>query len=622
MAFNTQAQANAEKLLFQNKYTALPSENSDDNTQYFKNQYGEQHSYDPDANRYIRSETNEGDQQYTAGSREYLASLYSKYGLDPSMMRGGEEMSRPTEINGGLYVPVRSGYFDPNAGYDNFSPAIKAARAAALKNVYIDSEGNTFAKPQDVEKTNKMIAPYLPPKYDFFNKYGVGLVSAAVLGPAIAGAAGGAGVGAAASADAIGLAQMGQAAGLSGSALSEFVASGGTLGSTAAGAGGAVAASMPQSYWSMLANSSNVGAPSAAAGTIGSNLSPATAAWMQSAGYTADQIASIGSQFGTNGVLNGLALDAGYNVADAFRPDSSFNPDVQFTPYERMYDSMSTQDLGQTVKPFTTNPSFADLGGTAGAAAGATGIAGLLQQLSTLTGLPTSAIERLGGAGISSLASMYGASKLGQASMDAANRVAAANQSATQLQSQMYQDQVARQQPFYQAGLNALPSYTKGVMPGGDLVRPFAATDFQADPGYGFRMSEGLKALDRSAASRGNLLSGATLKGAQRFGQDIASNEYNNAYNRYVGNQATQRNALAGLTGFAPTAAQQIGNAGSNYATNAGNLGINTATTYGNADMTGAAARQSAYMGAGGAFANALSPNPLNAYLNKQLGIA
>jgi hypothetical protein len=363
---------------------------------------------------------------------------------------------------------------------------------------------------------------------------------------------------------------MGQAAGLTGSALSEFVASGGTLGSTAAGGGGIAS------------------------------------------GFTASPY-DYGPDFTSN--VNDLS-------PDTFRPDSSFNPDVQPTPYERMYDSMTPQDLGQAVNPFTTNPSFADLGGTAGAAGGATGIAGLLQQLSTLTGLPTSAIERLGGAGISSLASMYGASKLGQASMDAANRVAAANQSATQLQSQMYQDQVARQQPFYQAGLNALPSYTKGVMPGGDLVRPFAATDFQADPGYGFRMSEGLKALDRSAASRGNLLSGATLKGAQRFGQDIASNEYNNAYNRYVGNQATQRNALAGLTGFAPIAAQQINNAGSNYATNAGNLGINTATTYGNADMTGAAARQSAYMGAGGAFANALSPNPLNAYLNKQLGIA
>lgn len=196
MAFNTQAEADAEKLLFQNKYTALPSEDSDDNTQYFKNQYGEKYYYDPDANRYVRSETNEGDAQYNTGSREYLASLYSKYGLDPSMMRGGEEMSRPTEINGGLYVPVRSGYFDPNAGYDNFSPAIKAARAAALKNVYIDSEGNTFAKPQDVEKTNKMIAPYLPPKQDFLSKYGVGAISALVLGP-IAAAAGGAGLGAA-----------------------------------------------------------------------------------------------------------------------------------------------------------------------------------------------------------------------------------------------------------------------------------------------------------------------------------------------------------------------------------------------------------------------------------------
>ena len=247
---------------------------------------------------------------------------------------------------------------------------------------------------------------------------------------------------------------------------------------------------------------------------------------------------------------------------------------------------------------------------------------GLIQQLANVTGLSTSAIERLGGAGISSLASMYGAGKLGQASMDAANRLATANQGATALQTRMYEDQVARQQPFYQAGLNALPEYTKGVMPGGDLVRPFAATDFQTDPGYGFRMSEGMKALDRTAASRGNLLSGATFKGAQRFNQDMASNEYNNAYNRYVGNQATQRNALAGLTGFAPTAAQQIGNAGSNYASNVNNLSTNTATNFANADLTGAAARQSAYTGAGGAFANALSPNPLNAYLNKQLGLA
>ena len=256
---------------------------------------------------------------------------------------------------------------------------------------------------------------------------------------------------------------------------------------------------------------------------------------------------------------------------------------------------------------------------------------GLIQQLATYTGLSTDAITRLGGAAISSLASMYGAGKLGQASMDAANRLATANQGATALQTRMYEDQVARQQPFYQAGLNALKPYTTGIMgtqeqqdagQPGSLVRPFAATDFQADPGYAFRVSEGLKALDRTAASRGGLLSGATLKGAENYNQNMASNEYNNAYNRYVGNQATQRNALAGLTGFAPTAAQQINNAGTNYATNVNNLSTNTATNYANADLTGAAARPSAYTGAGGAFANALTPNPLNAYINKQLGLA
>ena len=263
---------------------------------------------------------------------------------------------------------------------------------------------------------------------------------------------------------------------------------------------------------------------------------------------------------------------------------------------------------------------FDPMGSVLTQASGGGATSGLIQQLANFTGLSTSAIERLGGAATSSLAGLAGAGMTSSAAREAANRLAGANQTATQLQSKMYEDQVARQQPFYQAGINALPAYTKGVMPGGDLVKPFSMADYQADPGYGFRMSEGMKALDRSAASRGGLLSGATMKGAQRYGQDLASQEYQNAYNRYTGNQATQRNALAGLTGFAPTAAQQIGAAGTNYANTAGNLGINTATNYGNAELTGAAARQSAFGGAGGAFANALSPNPLSAYLNKQYG--
>ena len=372
---------------------------------------------------------------------------------------------------------------------------------------------------------------------------------------------------------------------------------------TGAGTGvgtGTVAGSMPQSYYSMLADSSNVGVPSAAAGTIGSNLSPATAAWMQSAGYTADQIASIGSQFGTNGVLNGLALDAGYNVADAFRPDSSFNPDAEA--------------VGRSA---TTAP---------------TGTAGLLQQLSSLSGLTTDQLTRLGGAGISSLASLYGASKLGQASMNAANRVATANQSATQLQSQMYQDQVARQEPFYQVGVNALGPYTTGIMGtpedraagrAGSLVRPFDVNkDYAQSPWYQASLDKRLKDYTNKMGSMGLVDSGPTRRGILDIAGRAGQEDITNAYNRYNQDLATQRGALGNLAGFASPAAAAMGAAGSNYGTNVNNLGISTATNYGNADMTGAAARQSAYMGAGGAFANALSPNPLNAYLNKQLGIA
>jgi len=329
------------------------------------------------------------------------------------------------------------------------------------------------------------------------------------------------------------------------------------------------------------------------------------------------------------GMVTGTALDAGAAgaagaggaIADQVPFNSLINAGTTYVAPGGVGGAMAGVGTGADIVGSDWASGLPTTNGVAGIGSDAA-TTGLIQQLATYTGLSTDAITRLGGAAISSLASMYGAGKLSQASLSAANRLATANQGATALQTQMYNDQVARQQPFYQAGLNALPAYSQGVMPGGSLVKPFAATDFQADPGYAFRVSEGLKALDRTAASRGGLLSGATLKGAENYNQNMASNEYNNAYNRYVSDQATQRNALAGLTGFAPTAAQQISNAGTNYATNVNNLSTNTATNYANADLTGAAARQSAYTGAGGAFANALTPNPLNAYLNKQLGLA
>lgn len=104
----------------------------------------------------------------------------------------------------------------------------------------------------------------------------------------------------------------------------------------------------------------------------------------------------------------------------------------------------------------------------------------------------------------------------------------------------------------------------------GSLLKTFGMSDFQADPGYEFRQSEAQKALERSAAAKGNLLSGAAAKAIQQRGQDIASDEYQNAYNRFNTNQTNVYNRLAGVGNTGQVTANTLGTQGAN-ATNQAN---------------------------------------------------
>ena len=192
----------------------------------------------------------------------------------------------------------------------------------------------------------------------------------------------------------------------------------------------------------------------------------------------------------------------------------------------------------------------------------------------------------------SSLAQGYSANKTAGAAANAAN---AGQQSQIDLQRRMYEEGVARQQPFYQAGVNALPGYLSGIGQGGELVRGFTQADYQADPGYAFRLSEGQKQLDRQAAIRGGQISGPSMKAAARYGQEMGSQEFGRAYERFRDTQSLRRNALAGVTGFAPTAANAMGNLGQNYATGAGNAMVSQGVNTGNALIAGQQARQSTY---------------------------
>ncbi len=149
----------------------------------------------------------------------------------------------------------------------------------------------------------------------------------------------------------------------------------------------------------------------------------------------------------------------------------------------------------------------------------------------------------------------------GVASNRAANTQAAAANQATQTQWDIYNQNRTDMQPWRDAGANALGQLTAGISPGGQFSKPFT-WDPASDPGYQFRMDEGQKAIERSRAARGGLYGGATGKALERYGQDYASNEYTNSFNRYMAQRDQQYNELAGISGTGQTATQQVGQQG------------------------------------------------------------
>ena len=148
------------------------------------------------------------------------------------------------------------------------------------------------------------------------------------------------------------------------------------------------------------------------------------------------------------------------------------------------------------------------------------------------------------------------------------------------------------QAPFRKAGEEALNK----LLPLSMNYTPFGMDKFTQDPGYAFRLSEGMKALDRTAAARGGLLSGATLKGAQRYGQDLGSQEYQNAFNRYNTDYSMRLAPLQTLAGYGQGATNNLASATNTY-------GANQAENLATRGNIGA----SSYMNAADAFARGAS---------------
>jgi len=168
---------------------------------------------------------------------------------------------------------------------------------------------------------------------------------------------------------------------------------------------------------------------------------------------------------------------------------------------------------------------------------------------------------------MSFIADMWGASKAASASKDAANTA-----SATELQ--MFDQARADEAPWRDAGGKALTLQQALLGMGGNSAAANAAfNQYQNSDGYKFRMGQGEQAVQRSAAARGGLNSGATLKALMEYGQGVGSDEFQ----RYYGD-------LAGMSGT-----------GASMATTTGNQGIQTGNQIGQNTINAGNARASMY---------------------------
>jgi hypothetical protein len=330
-------------------------------------------------------------------------------------------------------------------------------------------------------------------------------------------------------------------------------------------------------------------------------------------GFAGAAAGGLGAAGGANNNALNAALTEGYNSGTAIGASGAGTQFAGAIPAaEAGALGAPAGGLTEMAGPLFAEGAAAPSGFLAGTAA--SGLPSWMNAIKPYTGL-------IGGA-LSAGGALLGAGQISSATRDAADLSSGAAARSTALQERMFEQNQANQAPYLAAGRNALGRITTGMAPGGEFSKSFSMDDFTADPGYGFRMSEGLKAMDRNAAARGGLISGAALKAGTRYGQDMASQEYTNAFNRYQTNRANQLQPLQSLAGIGQTTANNLANVGSNYASNVGNIDTNATNTRANAGLTAAQGYTSAYGAVGNALNNALNPNPVMAYLQSLKGVA
>lgn len=234
-------------------------------------------------------------------------------------------------------------------------------------------------------------------------------------------------------------------------------------------------------------------------------------------------------------------------------------------------------------------------------------------------GITAAGWAAIGAVGTTAVAA-YGSNKAAGAQADAAKAAQASGDRQFDISRQdtlaRYAEQRADQAPYREAGQSALAKIMAGIGTGGEFAQKFDGSTLAGDPGYQFRLGQGIANIDRSAAANGLSGSGAVLKALARFNSGLASDEYGKAYDRFTGEQTTRFNRLASLAGIGQTATNATQTAGTAATGQLNTLGANyTANTNANLGALGEA-RASGYV----ASANAIGSGIKGLYNAYQAG--
>lgn len=172
----------------------------------------------------------------------------------------------------------------------------------------------------------------------------------------------------------------------------------------------------------------------------------------------------------------------------------------------------------------------------------------------------------IGAAAIGGVASIAGGAMQADAANRAAQTQAQAADNALALQTRQYEDGVARQQPFLDAGMNANRAYQNELGIGDEARAGTFRSGFRETPGYQFQVQQGEQGVMNNLSALGMRGSGAGMKALTRFRQGLADQEYGNYLGR-LGQAAGQGQAVT----------QKVNDMGQTYANNAGALGMNAA---------------------------------------------